>query len=98
VGEPQHHLHIIYHVVCCVPMLTHCVGVWIRTEPLLRAGSLMLIVGSVIHGLRRGALLGGQQRLVECRFSSSQRKFVDDPLHTPPPPLPWTAELRYDTV
>ena len=35
------------------------------TEPQIKAGSLLLVVGSVIHGLRPGALLDGEQRLVE---------------------------------
>lgn len=63
----------------------------VATEPQLKAGSLLLIVGSTIHGLRPGAKLNGEQRLVECKFVAG--RFHSNGSLAPPPPLPWTAEL-----
>ena len=65
----------------------------VATEPQLNAGSLLLIVGSTIHGLRPGAKLNGEQRLVECKFVAGRYHSDATKSLVPPPPLPWTAEL-----
>lgn len=65
----------------------------IETEPQLKAGSLLLIVGSTIHGLRPGAKLDGEQRLVECKFVAGRYHSDATKSVEPPPPLPWTSEL-----
>jgi hypothetical protein len=63
----------------------------VATEPQLKAGSLLLIIGSTVHGLRPGAKQNGEQRLVECKFVAGRLHKNDS--SAPPPPLPWTAEL-----
>ena len=65
----------------------------VATEPQLKAGSLLLIVGSTIHGLRPGAKLNGEQRLVECKFVAGRHHSDATRSLVPSPPLPWTAEL-----
>lgn len=65
----------------------------VATEPQLKAGSLLLIVGSTIHGLRPGAKLNGEQRLVECKFVAGRYHSDSTRSLVPSPPLPWTAEL-----
>ena len=71
----------------------------IALEPQLRAGSLMLVVSGVLHGLRPG-MMGdtssrhdGRQRLVECQFRKGAAPLSAEALAELPSLLPWTAAL-----
>jgi hypothetical protein len=66
----------------------------IQLEPQLRAGSLMLMVGGVLHGLRPGRRVSsGRQRLVECMFRQGVAPLSAHALSQLPSALPWTASL-----
>lgn len=68
----------------------------VALEPQLRAGSLLVVVGGVLHGLRPGTVgdgrHDGRQRLVECKFGKGAAP-EQQPLAQLPSLLPWTALL-----